>query len=64
MEYASVTAPALVAGKSKQSPLDSWFNVLLILWLKQINARLGSEASHEVIFILFQAFCSLLLQTE
>lgn len=38
MEYASVTAPALVTGKSKQSHLDSWFNVLLILWLKQINS--------------------------
>lgn len=45
MEYASVTAPALAEGKSKQSHLDSWFNVLLILWLKQIKARLGSEAS-------------------
>lgn len=57
MEYASVTAPALVTGKSKQSHLDSWFSVLLlILWPKQINAWLGSEASHEVIFILFQAF--------
>lgn len=56
VEYASVTAPALVMGKLKQSHLDSWFNMLLILWLKQISARLGSEAYHKVIFILFLAF--------
>lgn len=53
MNYASVTASALVTGKSKQSHL---IQCLLILCLKQINARLDSKASHKVIFILFQAF--------
>lgn len=29
MKYASVTASALVMGKSKQSHPDSWFNVFI-----------------------------------
>lgn len=52
---------ALVTGeekkkKSKQSHLDSWFNVLLILWLKQTHAWLAQK-----LLVRLFSYCSKLL---
>lgn len=52
MEYASVTAPASVTGKSITHDSSCYY------WSCDWNrhVRSSSEASHEVIFILLQAF--------
>lgn len=63
VEYAIVTAPALVMGRSKQSHLDSWLNILLILWLKQVNARFRLR-SLSLGYFHVSSFCSWLLQAE